>query len=91
MNLLFWGLTIGTVGKVLLGAGVLIVHHKMAQERSIDNLVIKNFRMEFVLTMVGVLMIVSGYIMEIYFYDMVSMLHCAGNECALKAAVILSQ
>lgn len=91
MNLLFWALTIGTLGKVLLGIGVLFVHHKMAEERIIDLDVLKSFRLEFVLTIFGIFLIVAGYGMELYFYDMVSMLTCTGDECALSAAVILAQ
>ncbi len=91
MNLLFWALTIGTLGKVLLGIGVLFVHHKMAEERIIDLDVLKSFRLEFVLTIFGIFLIVAGYGMELYFYDMVSMLTCTGDECALSAAAILAK
>lgn len=86
MNLLFWGLTISVVGKILLAAGVIIAHTELAHERRIDNLVLRSFRFEMVLTVVGVLLIVIGYAMEIYFYGFTPLLTCSGNECG--AAVI---
>lgn len=91
MNLLFWGLTVSMVGKVMLATGVLIAHKELAHERKIDKLVLKSFRIEHTLTLVGLALIVAGYGMELYFYDFVQMLTCFGSECALNASVILSQ
>lgn len=92
MNLLFWGLTVSMIGKVLLAAGVLIAHTELAHEMKVDNLVLKSFKLERILTAVGIILIVVGYIMEIYFYGFTtSMLTCAGNECEGAAAVLLSQ
>ncbi len=90
MNLLFWGLTIGVIGKVMLGAGVLIAHSQLVHERTINYLVLKSYRTEHLLTVVGLILIVVGYGMEIYFYDFVQMLTCSGTDCALNAAAILS-
>jgi uncharacterized membrane protein len=81
MNLLFWGLTISVVGKILLAAGVIIAHTELAHERRIDNEVLQSFRLEMVLTVVGILLIVLGYAMEIYFYGFTPLLTCSGNEC----------
>jgi len=91
MNLLFWGLTVSMLGKVLLALGVLIAHTELAHERRIDKLVLKSFRIEHTLTIAGLAFIVAGYGMEVYFYDFVSMLTCFGEECALTAAAILAQ
>jgi hypothetical protein len=91
MNLLFWGLTIGIIGKVMLGVGVLIAHSKLAHERRIDQAVLRSFRTEHILTITGIILMVAGYGMEIYFYDLVTMLTCFGEECALSASVPLSQ
>lgn len=91
MNLLFWGLTVGVIGKVLLGVGVIIAHGQLIHERTIDALVIKSYRFEHLLTVIGLVLIVVGYGMEIYFYDFVEMLTCSGSDCALNAAAILSQ
>jgi len=91
MNLLFWGLTVSVIGKVMLAIGVLIAHSELAHEKKIDLKVLKSFKMEHTLTITGLVLILAGYLMEIYFYDFVSMLTCSGADCALNAAVILSQ
>ena len=82
MNLLFWGLTISVIGKVMLAVGVLIAHREIAHERKIDLEVLKSFRLEFYLTFIGLVLIVVGYFMEIYFYGFTQMLTCSGPECA---------
>lgn len=93
MNLLFWGLTISMVGKVMLASGVLIAHSELAHERRIDQLVIKSFRVERILTVLGLFLIVGGYFMEIYFYGFdTSLLTCMGAQCeTVAAAAILGQ
>lgn len=91
MNLLFWGLTIGMIGKLLLAAGVIIAHTELAHERRIDNEVLKSFRLEMWLTVVGILLIVFGYAMEIYFYGFTPLLTCQGDECGAAVIRALSQ
>lgn len=91
MNLLFWGLTVGVIGKILLAVGVLIAHTELAHERRIDRLVLKSFRIEHSLTVAGLILIVIGYGMEVYFYDFISLLNCHGPDCGMDAAVIFSQ
>ena len=91
MNLLFWGLTVSMIGKILLGVGVLIAHTQLAHEMRIDKLVLKSFRLEHTLTIAGLILIVAGYFMEIYFYNFDTPLFtCSGQECVEAAAVILS-
>jgi len=91
MNLLFWGLTISMVGKVMLASGVIIAHSEIAHELKIDQEVLDSFRLEKILTIAGLVLIVAGYFMEIYFYDFFSMLTCEGIECTIGAAALLSQ
>lgn len=81
MNILFWGLTIGMVGKVLLATGVIIAHLEIAHERRIDLAVLKSFRMELWLTLIGISFILTGYFMEIYFYGFTPLLTCETTEC----------
>lgn len=81
MNLLFWGLTISVIGKILLAAGVIIAHTELAHERRIDNEVLQSFRLEMVLTALGIALIVVGYVLEIYFYGFTPLLTCSGFEC----------
>lgn len=92
MNLLFWGLTIGLIGKILLVIGVLLAHTQIAHEQKIDNLVLLTFRKERLLTILGLIFIVVGYLMEIYFYGFAEMLTCSGLECSANlGALLLSQ
>lgn len=91
MNLLFWGLTIGLSGKILLVVGVLLAHNQIAHEQKIDNLVLRSFRKEKVLTILGLLLIIVGYLMEVYFYGFAQMLTCSGAECAANLGTLISQ
>ena len=76
MNILFWGLTIGMIGKVMLAAGVLIAHTELAHEKRIDAEVLQSFKLELWLTIFGLLLIVLGYGMEVYFYGFTPLLTC---------------
>lgn len=88
MNLLFWALTIGVVGKILLAVGILKVHYVMAQERNIDDRVIHSFKYEKVVTLTGVFLIIVGYLCELYFYNGASLLSCDQNcAAALMQAI----
>jgi len=82
MNLLFWGLTVSLIGKVLLAAGVLMAHSKIAHEKRIDKAVIHSFKVEQIITAIGLFLIVIGYFMEIYFYGFANLLTCEGLQCA---------
>ncbi len=82
MNILFWGLTIGTLGKVLLAIGVIIAHRGLIKERKIDNVMIEIFHKEHIITVIGVILIILGYAMEIYFYGFTPFLTCFGEECS---------
>lgn len=91
MNLLFWGLTVSVIGKVLLAVGVLLAHHKIAHEHRIDRAVLRTFRTEFVITLVGILLIVGGYLLEIYFYHAADLLQCEGTACLRSLEALLEQ
>lgn len=90
MNLLFWGLTVGVIGKVLLAAGVIIAHTELAHEKRIDNEVLRSFRLELWLTVIGIILIVLGYVMEVYFYGFTPLLTCDALECRAAAAALFS-
>ena len=91
MNILFWGLTISVIGKIMLVSGVIIAHSEIAHERRIDNLVLKSFRVERILTVAGLLLIVGGYALEVYFYGFTTdLLTCYGQECGMAASALLS-
>ena len=91
MNMLFWGLTIGVIGKVLLVIGVLRAHSGIVSERGIDEKVLSDFRTERTITIIGIVLIVVGYFLEIYFYGFVPFLACEGADCAASVGSIFSQ
>lgn len=93
MNILFWGLTVSMLGKLMLAAGVLMAHSKIEHEHRIDEQVIRTFHKERILTVIGVLLILIGYGLEIYFYGFdTDMLTCRDAECEeAAAAAILGQ
>jgi hypothetical protein len=88
MNILFWGLTLGVLGKVLVVLAVLHMHHSLIREHRIDRSVILTYRQERILTFIGLILIAVGYILEIMFYSPTPLFLCHGPECtaALGAA-----
>ncbi len=89
MNILFWGLTIGVLGKVLVVVGVLVAHSGILHEHKIDGLVLQRFRWEHTITLIGLLLILIGYFMEIYFYGFTPFKDCSqACSAAIMNAVI---
>lgn len=89
MDLLFIGMTLSVVGKGMLALGVVWVHITMANERRIDDLVVRSFRTELYVTLLGFALILVGYIIEVVALGgFTSMSTCVGPDCA--AAVIQS-
>lgn len=61
------GLTLDTLGKVMLGITVLMVHWHVLKEQKIDVDVLRTMKREQVLGVLGILLIISGSIlMAIY-------------------------
>ncbi|MFN3188628.1 MAG: hypothetical protein ACK42D_03775 [Candidatus Paceibacteria bacterium] len=91
MNFLFWGLTIGVIGKILVAVGILRVHYVMAMEKSIDEIVIRSFRFEKLLTYIGIILIVAGYVLELYYYGDSNLLTCGLGTCRQATDALVSQ
>lgn len=91
MNILFWGLTVGMAGKVLLAVGVIMAHSQISHEHKIDLKVLKAFKLEHTFALIGITLIIIGYFMEIYFYGFTPFLTCAGNECMAAVNAVFSQ
>ncbi len=83
MIILFWALTVGVIGKVLLAIGVLMAHTAIAHEHKIDAKVIKTFRTEHTITIIGISLIIIGYFMELYFYGLTPFATCSIELCDL--------
>lgn len=69
MDLLFWGLTIGILGKIFIGAAVVNVHWHVIKERKIDADVIWAMKRERWVAFIGVCFMLIGYVFEIVFYS----------------------
>jgi hypothetical protein len=83
MNLLLLGLTLGTLGKIVLGVAVLRVHIIIMKEHKIDTAVLKLMKTEQIVTILGLFLIVLGYLLEVYFYaGSTDLLSCVGSDCA---------
>jgi uncharacterized membrane protein len=65
MNLEIIGITLDVLGKILLGLTVLLVHHKILKERRIDQYVIKEIKLEWTLGILGISLMIIGYIFEL--------------------------
>lgn len=63
--MLFWGLTIGLLGKILLGTAVILVHSKITHEKRIDGVVLMEMHRERHIAFIGLALMVLGYLMEI--------------------------
>lgn len=91
MNLLFWGLTLAVIGKMMLAYGVILVHVKMAKERRIDAAVIHSFHTEMIISIIGILLIVAGYFLEVAFLGGFQFLiQCTGESCAASLGALLN-
>jgi hypothetical protein len=83
MNLLLWGLTIGTIGKLILGVAVLRVHIRIFEEHSIDGVVLRAIKREHLVTVLALFLIILGYVLEVLFYHgFTDFFSCSGPDCA---------
>ena len=82
MNLLFWGITLGVLGKILVVVAVLHMHHSLVKEHRIDRTVLLTYKQERIMTFIGLVLIVLGYLFEVYFYSPTALFNCEGQECA---------
>ena len=65
MDLALIGLASGTVGKIMVVLAVLHMHHSLIIEHKIDKLVILSYQQERILTIIGLLLIVVGFVLEV--------------------------
>lgn len=59
------GLTLTTIGEVLIGLTVLYVHHKILEEHKLDKKVFAGIRTEQWSGLLGIALIISGYIIRL--------------------------
>ena len=68
MGLLFAGIIVGTLGKVVLGITVLMVHTRLFREHRIDRAVLSELKRERWVGIFSILLIVIGFVLEMVFY-----------------------
>lgn len=69
MMTLYIGLTLGTIGKLILGIAVLRVHAYIIKEHKIDGVVLTVMKRERYITAVAVALMIIGYVLEMAFYS----------------------
>lgn len=65
MNLNLIGFTFDVIGKVLLGVAVLLAHRRIMEEHKIDKKVLIELRREQILGVIGVILIIIGYFLQL--------------------------
>ncbi len=68
MNLFTIGLVLDTTGKILIGLAVLMVHRHVFKEHKIDQNVMRAIRKEWIVTLIGILLIIAGTILQLIFH-----------------------
>jgi len=63
--MLIIGITLGMIGTVLLGFAVIRVHSHVSQEHKIDRDVVKAIKRERITSIIAILFIIAGYILEL--------------------------
>ncbi len=65
MDISIIGLTLDSIGKVLLGVSVYLVHSKVIRERRIDKKVLGEMKRERNLVLIGIVLMIIGYLMQL--------------------------
>lgn len=64
MAIILIGFILDMLGKVLLALSVFLVHNRVMKERRIDKRVIKGMRKERNLVIIGLILIVVGFLLQ---------------------------
>lgn len=64
-SIIFIGMAISLIGKLVVIAGALIMHGKVVQEKKIDDLVIKEYKKEKKVIIIGAVLLIIGFIFEV--------------------------
>ena len=59
------GETLDVVGKIMIAFTVLMVHHRFRKEHKVDEKVFKAMRREQVIGLVGIALIIIGYVLRL--------------------------
>ncbi len=62
----FWATTFDFVGKILIAIMALLVHARIRKEHKIDDFVLKEMHLEEFLGVLGILLIILGYVLKLW-------------------------
>lgn len=65
MSLEVLGFTLDVIGKVMVAFTALMVHYRFRKEHKVDERIFKSMRREQVLAIIGILLIIIGYFLQI--------------------------
>jgi len=65
MNLEFIGFSIDVVGKIMVAFTAVMVHYRFRKEHKIDEKVFRAMRREQLLGVIGILLIILGFILQV--------------------------
>jgi hypothetical protein len=66
VNLLIIANSLEFIGTIMIGIAVLLTHIHLGKEHQIDDVVLKDIRHEVWLSLIGMILIVAGFIMNLY-------------------------
>ena len=67
MNIEFVGFTLDVVGKVMVAFTAIMVHYRFRKEHKIDERVFRSMRREQLLGIIGILLIILGFLLQVPF------------------------
>lgn len=61
----FWALTLDFVGKFLIALTALLTHRRIALEKHIDKLVLKDLKLELSVGFISIIFLMLGYVLHL--------------------------
>lgn len=61
----FIGFTLDVIGKVMVAFTAIMVHHRFRKEHRVDDAVFKMMKMEQMIGILGVILIIIGFLLQI--------------------------
>lgn len=68
MDLFLIGITLSLLGKLCIAFAVLSAHSTIQHEHRIDKKVIHSFQREKIITLIGIALLIIGYLCEVQFF-----------------------
>jgi hypothetical protein len=65
MSIEFWGLTLRTIGEIIIGFSIIRVHIRIMQEHKLDKRVYRSIQKEKFWGLIGIILILIGYFLEV--------------------------